>query len=457
MKITPMTDDLRIIGSLSDLPNANEGLSAQELKEKFDEGPLRLQTWINDRFLPHLTAENLPFASSLEIPAENLQDAVEAVHSQVRDASTGTIVNGSVTREKLSSGLLERTYGGRAWVSLDVPGAVNHPAADFPIGQMWLRPGFTVENKAGSWLPVGCAVEKQETDILVTGSGETGTVSVTQNLMDLGQAGDRVYVLFGIADADPEITSMTLQINGKSMGEAGAGGVFAGAVAENGSVAVNLCAQWPSVSLAAGSFRIVNFAVVNVDAILRQTDDARDMYDWSDFLSGLLPLDTYRSPAQVYIQTGEGLWWMVNRFAQAGELMIGGKNGSLEQVDAPEAEGSFLQYEGSRAKWVDGETVVQSMDLLRKATGTYTGDGATRTIRLPVKPLFVFLYREGQETVSLADGHSRTANLYEDRNPYVCGVKLSGSELEFYREDGQTASAAYCNEADTAYTWVAIY
>ena len=37
MAIPKMTDDLEIIQKLSDLPNATDGLTAEELKAKFDE------------------------------------------------------------------------------------------------------------------------------------------------------------------------------------------------------------------------------------------------------------------------------------------------------------------------------------------------------------------------------------------------------------------------------------
>jgi hypothetical protein len=55
--------------------------------------------------LNSLSAENIPFESSTEVPAGNLQEAVENVQQQVAEASAATIPNGSITDEKLASGV----------------------------------------------------------------------------------------------------------------------------------------------------------------------------------------------------------------------------------------------------------------------------------------------------------------------------------------------------------------
>ena len=150
MAIPKMTDDLSIIQALSDLPNSEDGLSAQELKEKFDAAGLSIQKYINEKLIPALTAAQIPFANRNEINAETVQLAIEDVQRQIKDAAAGTIVNGSITKEKIASALLARIYGGLAWVSADTPGSMDNPDSDFPIGQVWLRPEFTVVNDAGN-------------------------------------------------------------------------------------------------------------------------------------------------------------------------------------------------------------------------------------------------------------------------------------------------------------------
>jgi hypothetical protein len=61
MAITPSTDNLAIIAALDNLPNYTTGLTAAQLKAKFDEGPTALQTYINDVLIHVLDAENLPY------------------------------------------------------------------------------------------------------------------------------------------------------------------------------------------------------------------------------------------------------------------------------------------------------------------------------------------------------------------------------------------------------------
>ena len=43
MSIPKMTNDLAVIQKLSDLPNSTEGLTADQLKAKFDEAALEIQ------------------------------------------------------------------------------------------------------------------------------------------------------------------------------------------------------------------------------------------------------------------------------------------------------------------------------------------------------------------------------------------------------------------------------
>jgi hypothetical protein len=47
MAISPMSDNLNIISALADKPNATDGLSATQLKAKFDQGPGLIKTYLN--------------------------------------------------------------------------------------------------------------------------------------------------------------------------------------------------------------------------------------------------------------------------------------------------------------------------------------------------------------------------------------------------------------------------
>ena len=144
MAIPKMTDNLNIIQALSDLPNSEDELTAQELKAKFDAAGLAIQNYLNKTLIPALVAAQLPFDKTTAINADTIQAAIEDVQSQVQESATGTIVNGSVTKEKLAAALLARIYGGLAWVSADTPDSGDNPDTDFPLGQVWVRPAFSV-------------------------------------------------------------------------------------------------------------------------------------------------------------------------------------------------------------------------------------------------------------------------------------------------------------------------
>ncbi len=56
MAITELTDDLNIIAALDDEPNADDGLSAAQLKAKFDEAANTIKDYVNDTLIPDIGA-----------------------------------------------------------------------------------------------------------------------------------------------------------------------------------------------------------------------------------------------------------------------------------------------------------------------------------------------------------------------------------------------------------------
>ena len=79
MALPKFETSLNIIQQLDDEPNDVGGLTAAELKAKFDEAGLTIQTWINETLIPALIASNLPFAKTTDISAETVQAAIESV------------------------------------------------------------------------------------------------------------------------------------------------------------------------------------------------------------------------------------------------------------------------------------------------------------------------------------------------------------------------------------------
>lgn len=102
MSIPTLDTDLSIIQKLDDYPNDIGGLSAAQLKAKFDEGVLALQTYINTVLIPALIASNVSFTSTAAVKAETVQAAIENVQAQLAGISAGTIPNNTVGMEKLT-------------------------------------------------------------------------------------------------------------------------------------------------------------------------------------------------------------------------------------------------------------------------------------------------------------------------------------------------------------------
>ena len=102
MAITTSTDDLNIIAALDDEPNDVGGLSAAQLKAKFDEAVLDLQTYINTVLIPLLDAVNLPYQYG---SAPSIKDQIDTIVA-------GGVSDGSITTAKLDDGAATFAKGG---------------------------------------------------------------------------------------------------------------------------------------------------------------------------------------------------------------------------------------------------------------------------------------------------------------------------------------------------------
>lgn len=107
--LTKLTDDLNIIALLDNEPNDVGGLSAEELKAKFDEGSLLIQKYINEVLIPELAGEN--GAANIGITtvpaltgAETVQAALEAIERQMAEMTQGSVADGSIITQKLADG-----------------------------------------------------------------------------------------------------------------------------------------------------------------------------------------------------------------------------------------------------------------------------------------------------------------------------------------------------------------
>lgn len=103
-----LTDDLDIISGLVDEPNDIGGLSAEELKVKFDEAGNIIKHYINEIFLSEIEgqngAENIGITGISQISqATNVQDALIMICNLISDISQGAVPDGSIGTAKLAN------------------------------------------------------------------------------------------------------------------------------------------------------------------------------------------------------------------------------------------------------------------------------------------------------------------------------------------------------------------
>lgn len=108
MAFTQLSDDLNIIQALDDEPNDVGGLSAQELKAKFDEASNLIKAYLNNVFLAELGgddgAPNVGVTAIPEMPdVTNVQDALTGIILMLQDVTQGAVADGSITTAKLAN------------------------------------------------------------------------------------------------------------------------------------------------------------------------------------------------------------------------------------------------------------------------------------------------------------------------------------------------------------------
>lgn len=111
MGFTKSTADLNIISALSDLPNADDGLTAEQLKAKFDTAGNQLQDDLNG-LIDEL--ENIAASSKLgaapvydgDESDDDLQAKLEMIYQAIIGSSQGQVPDRSITELKLTTELL---------------------------------------------------------------------------------------------------------------------------------------------------------------------------------------------------------------------------------------------------------------------------------------------------------------------------------------------------------------
>lgn len=103
LTITLLEGDLNIIQALDDEPNDVGGLTAQELKAKFDEGPNKIKKYLNETLAPELLAEAAVEAQRAENEAG--RQAAEAARATAESARVAAEAQREASAETLKAAL----------------------------------------------------------------------------------------------------------------------------------------------------------------------------------------------------------------------------------------------------------------------------------------------------------------------------------------------------------------
>lgn len=148
-------DNVNIIQALDDLPNAVGGLTADQLKAKFDEAANLIKTYINTVLIPTFTSTAANASGASQIGVEeivglagytNVQDALAGLCDAIANAELGEIRDGSLTTAKLADGAVtaakladgavteDKLHSAAVTRSKIATGAVNANRCDFSSG-----------------------------------------------------------------------------------------------------------------------------------------------------------------------------------------------------------------------------------------------------------------------------------------------------------------------------------
>lgn len=204
MAFTIPDDELGTVSKLSNYPNRIERLKAATLKGRFDADAKTVMGALK-RLIQELglatAARNVGFEKTTAVNADNVQDAIENVQSQIADVSQSGIADASITAAKIADGAVGTaaiaddavTAGKLAMSAVDTDaikwGAVDaYRLKDAAVTEAKLANGSVTESKIGYYAVTG----KKIADRTIN-SAKMGDASVTERaLCDGAVTNDKV-------------------------------------------------------------------------------------------------------------------------------------------------------------------------------------------------------------------------------------------------------------------------
>ena len=181
--IPRVTDELGTVSTLDDRPNDTGGLTAAELKAKFDADSGTLKTYLNDVLIPFMegtsAAESIGIATISGFSADNIQTALEQIVQAMQDVTQGSVADGSITLAKLAAEVTAIALGGAA-------ASHTHGAGDIASGTL-----------DASRIPV---LDASKLDAGSIGSSQLASSAVTtQKIKDAAVTADKLAALSVLA------------------------------------------------------------------------------------------------------------------------------------------------------------------------------------------------------------------------------------------------------------------
>jgi len=124
MPIPNYTDDLNVIAALPDEPNVTGGLTAQEMKAKFDQGGLMIQEWINSVLIPQL---NQSIGLLAAVNSLDVADLTNSFDHLPTSAAVYSALGSAVAKRLKSPVNITLENGASGSVNTDLSGDVSIP------------------------------------------------------------------------------------------------------------------------------------------------------------------------------------------------------------------------------------------------------------------------------------------------------------------------------------------
>ncbi len=203
MAFTIPDDELGTVSKLSNYPNRIERLKAATLKGRFDADAKTVMGALK-RLIQELglatAARNVGFEKTTAVNADNVQDAIENVQSQIADVSQSGIADASITAAKIADGAVGTaaiaddavTAGKLAMSAVDTDaikwGAVDaYRLKDAAVTEAKLANGSVTESKIGYYAVTGKKIASGAVTNDKVGYKALGeAISVTPSFMKSG-------------------------------------------------------------------------------------------------------------------------------------------------------------------------------------------------------------------------------------------------------------------------------